>query len=67
MTPRSMLNYQQGYLDSSKKGYNVLDLPLDKIQKFCKQEDIAYMAIFGSYAKGEAGPDSDIDILLISA
>jgi predicted nucleotidyltransferase len=42
----------------------LLDLPLDKIQKFCKQEGIAYMAIFGSYAKGEAGPDSDIDILV---
>ncbi len=40
------------------------NLPLEKLQKFCKNEGIAYMAIFGSMAKGNARSDSDVDILI---
>ena len=41
-----------------------MNLPLDKLRKFCKDEGIAYMAVFGSVADKTSRPDSDIDILV---
>lgn len=36
----------------------------DKIRACLLKEGAKRIAIFGSYARGEAGPDSDIDILV---
>jgi len=34
------------------------------IEDFCKKNDIEYLAIFGSYARGDFREDSDIDVLV---
>ncbi|MDI6788960.1 MAG: nucleotidyltransferase domain-containing protein [Planctomycetota bacterium] len=36
----------------------------EKIEKVCRQNDVVFMALFGSFAKGEQTPKSDIDILI---
>ena len=33
----------------------------EKIIEICKRNDISYCAVFGSYARGEATEESDID------
>lgn len=35
-----------------------------KLQDFCRKNDIEFMGLFGSFARGEARDDSDIDILI---
>lgn len=35
-----------------------------KIIEICKQNDISYCALFGSYAREEATAESDIDLLV---
>lgn len=42
-------------LDSSEK---------EKIVEICKRNDIEFCALFGSFARGEADKDSDIDLLV---
>lgn len=39
---------------------------LDKqiVIEICKRNDISYCALFGSFARGEATPDSDIDLMV---
>jgi hypothetical protein len=34
------------------------------IQSICKENDIQYLGLFGSYARNEARQDSDIDLLV---
>lgn len=44
-----------------------MDLALaekEKIIEICKRNDISYCALFGSYARGEADENSDIDLLV---
>ena len=44
-----------------------MDLALAEIEKIieiCKRNDISYCALFGSYARGEADENSDIDLLV---
>ncbi|HLD35331.1 MAG TPA: nucleotidyltransferase domain-containing protein [Planctomycetota bacterium] len=36
----------------------------DKIEDVCLQNDVVFMALFGSFAKGKQTPKSDIDILI---
>lgn len=36
----------------------------NKIIEICKRNDISYCALFGSYARGEAQENSDIDLLV---
>lgn len=36
----------------------------DKIVDICKRNDISYCAMFGSFARGDAGSKSDIDLLV---
>lgn len=36
----------------------------EKAAPILKDNDAAFAGVFGSYAKGEAGPESDIDILI---
>ena len=35
-----------------------------KINQICQEEGISYLALFGSHARGEAKPDSDVDLLV---
>ena len=34
-----------------------------KLKRFCQDNDIAYLGLFGSYARGEQTEKSDIDLL----
>lgn len=36
----------------------------DTIIDICKRNDISYCALFGSFARGDARPHSDIDLLV---
>ena len=40
------------------------ELPLDKLTPQLKANDVRYAGIFGSHARGEAGAESDVDILI---
>ncbi len=42
----------------------VLNLKDPAVQKFCESHRIRTLALFGSQAKGTAGPDSDVDLLV---
>ena len=42
----------------------VLNLDKHTIQHFCESHSIRKLALFGSHAKGTAGPDSDVDLLV---
>ncbi|HEX9339712.1 MAG TPA: nucleotidyltransferase domain-containing protein [Thermoplasmata archaeon] len=36
------------------------------VQRWCARENVEYAALFGSAARGEMGPDSDVDLLVVS-
>jgi hypothetical protein len=38
---------------------------LKKLTELCRQNDIVYLGVFGSYARGEPRPSSDIDLLAV--
>jgi len=40
------------------------DLPVDRIAEICRRFEVRELSVFGSTARGEAGPDSDMDILV---
>lgn len=40
-----------------------LALPPDKIADFCRRHGIRSLALFGSFLHGDAGEDSDVDLL----
>ena len=40
------------------------EIPSEKIAEICRRHHIVEMAIFGSAARGEMRPDSDIDVLV---
>ena len=35
-----------------------------KVEDFCHNQALTYLGVFGSYARGEARNDSDVDILI---
>jgi predicted nucleotidyltransferase len=41
-----------------------VDLPVDRIADLCKRYDVQELSIFGSAARGDMKPESDIDILV---
>ena len=41
-----------------------LDIPSDKITEICRRRHIVELAVFGSAARGDMRPDSDVDILV---
>jgi len=40
-----------------------LDLPPDRVAELCRRYHIKRLSLFGSMARGEARPDSDVDFL----
>jgi predicted nucleotidyltransferase len=41
-----------------------LEIPSEKIAEICRRYHIVEMAVFGSTARGDRRPDSDIDVLV---
>jgi hypothetical protein len=41
-----------------------MNLPIEELKRFCKRENIEYLAVFGSFAEGRARPDSDVDLVI---
>ena len=41
-----------------------LEIPYEKLAELCQRHSIVELSIFGSAARGEMRPDSDIDILV---
>ena len=44
-----------------------LDASKEQIEQFCRANQIAYLAVFGSASRGSLRPDSDIDLLVAFA
>ena len=44
-----------------------IELPLDKIETFCKKWKIVEFSLFGSVLREDFGPDSDVDVLVTFA
>ena len=42
-----------------------LEIPSEKIAEICRRYQIVEMAVFGSTARGDMRPDSDIDIMVV--
>ena len=43
---------------------HLLDVDPSALEEFCARWAVAELAVFGSVARGEARPDSDVDILV---
>ncbi len=44
-----------------------IDVPREAIAEFCQRHKVVELAIFGSAARGELRPDSDIDVMVTFA
>jgi len=40
------------------------DIPLQTIEAFCRRHHIQRLSLFGSAARGDFGPESDLDVLV---
>lgn len=40
-----------------------IDVDLDRIGEICRRYGVACLEVFGSVSRGEARPDSDVDVL----
>ena len=36
----------------------------DELERLCRENDVSVLGLFGSAARGEASPDSDIDLIV---
>lgn len=41
-----------------------LHVDRDRLSELCRRYRVARLEIFGSFARGEAGPESDVDVLV---
>jgi len=41
-----------------------LIIPKDELARYCRQNGIKSLAVFGSRVTGQSGPDSDVDLLV---
>lgn len=44
-----------------------IDLPMEKIEEFCRRWNIVELALFGSVLRDDFRPDSDVDVLVTFA
>lgn len=44
---------------------NELQIDLDRLREVCRRYGVVHLDVFGSVARGEADPDSDIDLLYV--
>ena len=44
---------------------NKFHIPKDKLANFCRKNYIKKLSLFGSALRGELGPDSDVDLLVV--
>ena len=51
-------------LSGYNKGMENLQIPRKKLRMFCEQYQVRRLALFGSVARGEAQPNSDVDFLI---
>jgi predicted nucleotidyltransferase len=49
------------------KAHAPIDVPREAIAEFCQRNKIIELAMFGSAARGELRPDSDIDLMVTFA
>ncbi len=42
----------------------VRTLDSEHLKEFCKRNGITFMAVFGSFARGDFDPESDVDLLV---
>lgn len=42
----------------------VIPLPVNEIATICRRHEVGELALFGSVARGDAGPESDVDFLV---
>jgi predicted nucleotidyltransferase len=43
---------------------NTLEIPYAELATYCQNNQIAYLALFGSAVRDELRPDSDVDLLV---
>lgn len=48
----------------AKAGGEALHVPQDRLKKLCRRYHIRKLAVFGSAARGELGPRSDVDLMV---
>jgi predicted nucleotidyltransferase len=41
-----------------------IDIPADKLERFCHKWKIRRLSLFGSVLRDDFGPDSDVDVLV---
>ena len=41
-----------------------INIPYQEIEEFCKRHHIRKLSFFGSFLRGDFGPDSDLDVLV---
>jgi uncharacterized protein len=51
-------------VDESLVNMNLAAIEKEKIVEICERNDIEFCALFGSFARGEANEESDIDLLV---
>ena len=44
-----------------------IDVPVEKIRDFCRKRKVKEFSLFGSVLRGDFGPDSDVDVLVVMA
>jgi len=51
-------------LFDEEENMKVIDIDNTKLLEICKENDIVFLGVFGSYVRGEITEDSDIDLLV---
>jgi len=41
-----------------------IELPITAIRRYCERQPIKRLSLFGSFLRGDACPDSDVDLLV---
>lgn len=57
-----LLNYNRGMAQVVSK--IVLPIPLEELREVLRRHGVVEAFVFGSYARGTARPDSDLDLLV---